>query len=126
MNIFVSGRQGGKTKALIEWMLQGKPIDHYPYWSRVIICPTKESVVYMTNRLWQATRHMGDVREVYDIRKAVWSLNDLTTSKKHHGTRDLEFGVDDAELVIAQILNQPLSFITLTGELVHNENGTGI
>lgn len=118
MIVVVTGRQGGKTTAMIQWFLNGRPIDTYPYWSRVILCPTHEQVVYVTNKVREATASFDENNQsTWDIRKAIWSLEDLNSVKKHHGTRDIEIGVDNMELIIEDILNGPISFATMTGKL---------
>ena len=114
----VTGRQGGKTTAMIQWLLNGKPIDKYPYWSRVILCPTHEQVVYVTKRVHEVTALLDeDDQSTWDIRKAIWSLEDLNSVRKHHGTRDIEVGVDNMELIVENILNGPIAFTTMTGKL---------
>lgn len=117
--IMVTGRQGGKTAAMIQWLLAGHSIDRYPGWSRVILCPTDDQVHYLTSRVRRATDSMMIAGpDMWNICKAIWSTHDLISVQKHHGTRDLEFGVDNAERVIESILHQELSFITMTGTLV--------
>ena len=36
MQVIVTGRQGGKTSAIVDWLLEGHSIAPYPGWSRVI------------------------------------------------------------------------------------------
>lgn len=123
MKVMVTGRQGGKTSAMIQWMLNGHSINHYPYWSRVIVCPSITQVMYFSKRLREATDDLDeDERWVWDLRKAVWCVDDLVAVGKHHGIQDIEIGIDDAEMFISRLLTgQRLSFMTLTGELVDQE-----
>lgn len=123
MMVVVAGRRGGKTQATIQWLLEGRPLDEYPFWSRVIIGSSHEQVLDITRRVREATEHLEDTPVLWDIRKAIWTPDDLIGLQKHRGVRGLEFAVDNAELVIEQILNQRLSFITVTGQLASPSPG---
>jgi hypothetical protein len=37
MKLWLSGRRAGKTTKLAEWVKEGKRIQAYPYWDRVIL-----------------------------------------------------------------------------------------
>lgn len=123
MKVMVTGRQGGKTSAMIQWMLNGYSINRYPYWSRVIVCPSITQAMHFAKRLREATEDFDENESwVWDLRKAVWCADDLIAVGKQYGLRDIEIGIDDAETFISRLLTgQRLSFMTLTGELVDQE-----
>jgi hypothetical protein len=63
---------------------------------------------------------------IADIRKCVWSVDDLTgVIRSGHGAMPgIQVGVDDVDLVIANMLGWQPSLITMTGEL-HDINPEG-
>jgi len=123
MKVFLGNRQSGKTQALIDWIMEGEPTLQYPNWSRVIVCPNHEQTVLVYKRLRKATEGVDSQEHpyVHDLRKAVWSINDLRANLRgslssHRG--EFEIALDNADLIIREALGwgSP-SLITITGEL---------
>lgn len=131
LKLIVSGRNEGKTTALIAWLLRGHPIDNYPGWSRVIVCCTTREVVRVTDEVRRATEQGYDTtdgrcgigtystneRALADLRKAVWGYADL-----HHNmvgaSRDFEYAIDNLDLVMfsgdISWVTRPPAFATIT------------
>jgi hypothetical protein len=152
MKIVIGPRRSGRTSVALEWLLQGKPMKGYPGWSRVIVCATNNMVVHTTRELriltqeWdvfaehnephldcphgalcpgnaQSSPFRYDSRTLTDLRKAVWDLNDLRSSRGTHWSHraddgGLEYCFDD----IDQLFYQPVgvgvrpAMITMEGE----------
>lgn len=100
MKVIVSGRQAGKTYALVQWVKEGEQTDSYPGWSRVIL----------THSILEAARLRADYdldyRQVFSV--AEWQ-------KAHLGRKLVEIGVDNADLVLAAHIGQTPRQITITG-----------
>lgn len=109
---------------MIDWLLKGKPIKPYPYWSRAIVCGTQEEVVRVTGLLREATADMEGVH-VWDLRKCVWGVKDLHSVYIHHSGLLLqqvpfEVAVDNLDILLAQWLGWTPALVTMTGELYDN------
>lgn len=121
MKVIVGERRTGRTTKLIDWLLQGREQSHYPYWSRVIVCPTHNMVRYTTNSV---LRRIGELKwdpcsamlphlhtcpdqhqsVLADVKKAVWGLNDLMgrfRGMTHGGM--FEYAVDDYDQMMSQV-----------------------
>lgn len=121
MKVFVTGRRMGKTSALVAWLLKGQPIPEYPGWSRAIVCANHATVVHTTRMVrdaMEAQNITGDERWICDMRKAVWSVGDLSTALRGAAVNKVEFAFDNAELVLEYYLSgRKPAIITMTGEL---------
>lgn len=122
MIVHVAGRQTGKTTKMIAWLLEGHPINDYPGWSRAIVCATHEMVVHVTHEVREATRIWEGTfphHSLADLRKAIWSVEDLQYLSRGIKLDDFEYAVDNAEIVLARALRvyQSPTIITMTGEL---------
>lgn len=124
--LILTGRQGGKTTQLIEWIMNGHAIDMYPGWSRVIVCCVgRDQVVQLTKRIREATAALPDSRATWDLRKAVWSLQDLAGATGYNwGTFEVAF--DDVEFLLRKHLpfidGIGLGLLTMTGRLATEED----
>lgn len=126
MQVFVSGRQTGKTTALIDWLLDGHEVDMYPYWSRVIVCVSQNAVLHTQKMLYDRTHHLlkGDDTidwPIHQMRKCVWHRRDLMGGINRGRPRALkhqfEVAVDDLDLFMMEMFGQPVDLATMTGEL---------
>ncbi|SRR5258706_1222960 len=119
MKVYVTGRQGGKTAKLIQWLLEGNPIPNYPGWSHAIVCSTHHQVINLSNRVRKDTEHLEGVlseRALIDLRKSIWSFNDLSSIQR--GTfRNYEIAIDDADQILSDYFGRPPTLITMTGEI---------
>lgn len=89
MQVIVGDRQQGKTTRLVEWVNQGRKVNDYPGWSRIIVTVDKRRAVQMckkyslpSDRVFSYTEY----REHFRGRKIY---------------RDLEIGVDDLDTIVA-------------------------
>lgn len=73
-----------------------------PGWSRVLLCPTIEA----------ADRVRRDYSDELDYRQ-VFSWNEWRNARI--GRQPVEVAVDNADLLVAQFIGQPASFVTITG-----------
>lgn len=117
--VFVSGRQGGKTTALIEWFMLGFRTAGYPGWSRVMLAAS-------TERCWSFMRRIERHWEFHTLQSADPNIRSIlrhsimvATPESLRGLGDVEIGVDDTEDVLRLMLGtrNPISFVTMTGEL---------
>lgn len=114
MQVFIGARQTGKTYSALDWLLEGESRKEYPYWSRVIVCATNEQTLYVTRQLHIKTAgtRWEEHPRIIDIRKAVWGVNDLKTGLRHNAK--VEIMVDDADIVLQQLLRVSVAAMTLT------------
>lgn len=95
-------RQGGKTTEVVEWIQQGARTDSYPGWSRVLLTHT----VHDADRV---RRDFGlDYHQVFSIEE--WRTARL-------GRLPVEVAMDNADIVLANLIGQWPVMLTMTGEL---------
>ena len=100
MRVIARGRQAGKTHALIEWVKEGETTDSYPGWSRILLCHSLE----------EAQR----IRTQYDLDyRQVFAVSEWKTARM--GRKPVEIVLDNADLVLASLLGQSPTRITITG-----------
>lgn len=92
MKVFVSGRQGGKTTAMIEWLREDPD-------NRMVVCATEERAKYFRLRA-------GSARD---------RVVSYTNYQRSHG-RPVELGIDDLDFLLATIFTPRIGMVTLTGE----------
>jgi hypothetical protein len=100
LHFYASGRRGGKTTKMVEWVRQGRKIKEYPGWSRIIVTFNES----------EAQR----LREEYELDyHQVYSFRDL---QGMHGAHRANFdvGVDNADLILEEYLRSRIDRITLT------------
>ena len=94
------GRRAGKTHDLIQWVKQGEKMETYPGWSRVIL----------THSLQEAQR----LRTEFDVDyRQVFSVAEWRSARL--GNRPVEVALDNADLVLAEVLGQMPRIIAVTG-----------
>lgn len=130
MKIFVRGRGEGKTARLIDWVLEGEPVDAKPGWSRLLFTTMGvREAEGIKRELHRQAVDRGYIRPddpnrqvIY--RKLVESVHAIGVGYDLRGfdMRKYEVAVDDAQTLIeralghAGILVQP-SVVTFNGEL---------
>lgn len=102
MKVVVNGRQSGKTFQVVQWLKEGVETDSYPGWSRVLLCHSIEEA----DRLRKD--YDLDYRQVFSVRE--WQ-------GAHLGRKPVEVALDNADLVLAHLLGQHPSYITMTGRV---------
>lgn len=100
----------GKTTLATAWLMNGRKIDTYPGWSRVLVCMNRKAVPDTTYSM-----------PIGPWRKCVFSVDDLRSAMRgaiQPGT--VEVAVDDVELLIAEALHANVmpSLVTLTGRAI--------
>lgn len=102
MEVIVNGRQAGKTYRLVEWVKQGEQIDSYPGWSRVIVVQSVGEALLLR-------RDYGlNVRQVLSLKE--WGEN-------RAGNSQVEIALDNADLVLGEILRKLPSVVSITGRV---------
>jgi hypothetical protein len=99
VNIIVRPRQAGKTYEAVQWVLEGEQTDSYPGWSRVLLCHTLQEA----DRIRKDFPAL-DYRQVFSWRE--WR-------ERHPGLKPVEVAVDNADLILGQVLNQSPSLMTI-------------
>lgn len=107
MRIIAQGRGAGKTYRLVQWVLKGEPIQHYPFWSRIIIVSHHQMIYYLLKMYPALSKY-----QVVDRHE--WA-------KLHVAAGDVEIAVDDAEELLRQVLGTRPSIVTMTGAVWNAE-----
>jgi hypothetical protein len=103
MQVFVSGRQTGKTHLLAEWAKNGTRVDSYPGWSRIIL----------TTDLREADRLRGPGNPFGLDYHQVFSVTEWRNGRFRFP--DLQVGVDNIDIVLAGLLRSRVDVGTITG-----------
>src|SRR5689334_17704505 len=118
MIVRVGDRQTGKTTRLISWLLEGHAIESYPGWSRAIVCANRTQVLSTTQLVRRATENWEeafDQRALTDLRKAVWSMDDLWSVMRGMKLEGFEYAIDNLEMILGKHFPGTPAIITLTG-----------
>jgi hypothetical protein len=107
MQVYVSGRQGGKTHEAVRWVLKGAKRRGYPGWTRVML-------VTDVQRADQVRREYPalDYRQVFSFKE--W----LEARGRTFAT---EVIVDNADEVLSNLLHWRVSAATFTGSIMEIE-----
>jgi hypothetical protein len=105
---------------LIQWLLNGHPIESYPGWSRAIVCANNTQVLHLAHAIHDATQQWEgawDLHTLTALRKAIWSIGDLKSTMRGMKLDDFEYAIDNADMILAQVLGaySPPAIITMTG-----------
>lgn len=103
MRVIARGRQAGKTYDTVQWVLAGEQTDSYPGWSRVLLCMSRGEA----DRV-RATYPALDDRQVFGFEE--WRRARL-------GRRPVDLRVDNADMVLSQLLGQSIDGMTITGRV---------
>lgn len=108
--VIVGPRRSGKTLEIVEWLLDGKPTERFPYWSRVIVCNNDLSASNVSKIVRSKTTTWRKTDYVHDVRRAIWTTAELMTN---FDNKEFEYAIDDAHLM-SELLNRA-SVISITG-----------
>lgn len=108
MRVVVRGRRGGKTHRMVQWVLEGVKTGSYPFWNRVLVVSTINEADYL-RRTWPEL----DYRQVFS-----WD----EWRKARLGALPVEVAVDNADQVLAGVLGQSVSAISVTGSVEPSDN----
>lgn len=100
MFIYAGGRRTGKTGKMIEWFL-ADPQD------RIIITPNKVQTVYLQKRIRSS---MGNNFPFYAHIVSYYDAEFLL-----HGSRGFLIGVENLDMLLNQLFNNPVEFATTSG-----------
>jgi len=110
----ITGRQNGKTHRLIEWVKQGRPVDYYPGWDRVILTSSKLEADDIFRRYPELDSH-----QVYPLN--TWSNRFVAGGIQGPVT----LGIDNVEYFLNRMLYNTaysrIAMITGTGECSHGD-----
>jgi hypothetical protein len=101
--VIVRPRQAGKTYEMVQWVKQGEPTRSYPFWSRIILCPTLE----MAQRLRTDETYGLDYTQVFGVDE--WR-------RARKGPLPVEVAIDNLDLFLAIGLGQTPAVVTVTGD----------
>jgi hypothetical protein len=112
----VAGRREGRTTALLAWLLAGEPTDHWMTWSRVVLIPGHDMLMYTRDHFPDVDHELrergcrGGLGKVLlspgDVERGMWSRWD-----------GLELAVDDGDELRFALGHLPIvpSLVVLCG-----------
>lgn len=128
LRVIVGERQRGRTTALCRWLMQGKAIDHAPGWSRVIVIYDQAAKAHTIRRLREVATEWSNREEGRTVfnraHELVMVCNGVDEMPVLMGMPDVQYGVDDLELLLWRLLAQRLGSprlpeaVTITGHSV--------
>lgn len=108
MKVLLTSRQGGKTTTAIKWLLEGKPTQRYPYWSRVLVVPDMAMLMHLNKEYYG---------KIYDLHKRIFHWEDW---KHAYGAApDAEVCFDNMDILFSRLLGRSpgvMTNATLSGE----------
>lgn len=136
MFVLLRDRAQGKTTLLVQWLLEGEPRSSYPGWSRVIVCASHQAVTSVTGTVkaateeeWRTLSSAQDtdnltverrlrLRALADLRKAVWSLDDLRHNSAGIRMDAFDYAIDNLDILLPRLLQtyKPPERITMTAK----------
>jgi hypothetical protein len=105
IRVLTTDRLAGKTETIIEWLLQGQSLPHWPFWNRVVICHTEIAAREVRERVGS---------RVADPYRTAYAPHDLPHVR--FGP-DVAVAVDEAGLILCAVLrlSREPHIITITG-----------
>ena len=104
MEVVVRPRRAGKTNELIEWVKQGEKRRAYPFWTRIILTYSMQEA----ERLRKTPAFGLDYHQVFSAKE--WR-------NRYRGTKPLEVGVDNADILLRMFVDENITRVTMTGEV---------
>lgn len=108
-------RQEGKTTQLIEWLVNGEPLDVWPSWSRVLIVPTPEQMSDIVHRFQVADQTLRGKGCPGGLGKVVLTVGSYQLTRLR--LADVEVAVDNADHLIEQALGLRPDLVSMTGSV---------
>lgn len=99
----VADRQQGKTTALMEWLAAGHPVDGWPGWSRLVVVPTVDELLRITNAHRDVDRRLRDRGCPGGLGKVLLGPSDVLHDHSMRGldVRAVQFGGEGAAMAVA-------------------------
>lgn len=115
---FISERQRGKTTALIEWVKQGRKVNYYPGWDRIILVSSRQEADLLRGGEPETNKYGLEYHQVY-------YLDEWKTMWQGGVAGPITLGIDNVEFFLNRMLFNTaysrIAVITGTGKVV---NGT--
>lgn len=119
-HVIVTGRRNGKTTKALQWLKQARRVTEYPYWDRVLIVHTWQVAQDLRIELRQEAEAQGiDGSGLYY--NLVYSVDEWKTAHISIGWRG-SIAVDNADLILEQLLRKAPALITMTGQVLANRD----
>lgn len=135
MLVVVKDRQQGKTRVLVQWLLEGQPLPYHmgtgtPIWNRrIITCHGEREAARLSQVILFAANDVRDKKgwnreEVTAASQAVWSLLHIEEGglRGRNGKRreDIQYAVDDLDWLLDKYVSPHLgvrpALVTINGE----------
>lgn len=110
MELFVAGRQTGKTFWMLEWMRRARPGE-----LRVCICASRRDAA----RLYQSTLDVNG-EPTYWQKYQFISADEVRTTDKFRSRQHVVFGIDNIDLILPTLLGGSIGIATGTNIRVHD------
>lgn len=135
MLVIVKDRQQGKTRALVQWLLEGEPLPYQrgtgtPLWNRrIVTCHGEREAVRLSQVVLFAANDVHiqkgwNREEVTAALQAVWSLDRIQAGelrgRNGHRREDIQYAVDDVGWLLDKYISPHLGvspeLVTINGE----------
>ena len=100
MRLIIQPRQAGKTYRLVEWVKAGEVTERYPFRSRILLVHSIREVIRMRQEHGLEPESVMSFEEWRDRYRPAFG--------------PVELGVDNADMLLTQILGQAPSVISIT------------
>lgn len=114
----VGERYEGRTTALVRWLCEGRPIDGWPGWSRLLIVATDQRVLQVHHDHPELNRVLRDAGCEGGLGKVVLGPSDIRGGGPGlRGMQGVEVAIDDAETLLPALagLNR-VRVLAVTGQ----------
>lgn len=120
IHVFVARRRHGKTTKCLQWLKQARRVDAYPFWDRVLLVPDIRQAQHLRIQLRQEAEALDEIDSglYYNL---VYSIREWENAHISMGWRG-QVAIDDAEWILQQLVQGRVSFITMTGQLLHDRD----
>lgn len=115
LSAVLSDQLGGKTTQLIDWLIDGDPIDSWPSWSRVLIVPDGEQRRNIVSRFQVANLTLRDKGCTGGLGKIVLTVGDYALTRLR--LADVEVAVDNADHLVEQMIGLRPDLVSMTGSV---------
>jgi hypothetical protein len=115
LRALLAERQEGKTTQLVDWLVDGDPIDKWPSWSRVLIVPEKQQLMNIVSRFQVANHALRDKGCPGGLQKVILTAGGYALTRLR--LADVEVAVDNAEQLIEMQLGIRPDLVSMTGSV---------
>lgn len=110
---YITDRQRGKTTDLITWAKLGQKKQGWPYWTRIILEPTKAMADQLRGGEPETNKYGLEYHQVF-----YWEEWLSAYRGRMHLRRDLEIGIDNVDVLLGHLLRGwgQIARVTATGD----------